>query len=89
MHDKKVSEHGYLKKIEIDLRLTTLKPLHAQRYTCIVNFFTSAKAVPIITRGWMKAAIAGLLGESTSIPDDPFDPFIHPHHYFAVENMHY
>ena len=35
-----------------------------------------AKAVPIITRGWKKAAIAELLGETTSIPDDPFDDSI-------------
>ena len=65
---------GKIEELEIDLRLTTLKALHAQWLVNMYNFFTSAKAVPIITRGWKKAGIAGLLDETTSIPDeDPFD----------------
>ena len=71
---KKLDRGETLEDIEIDLRLTTLKPLHAQWLVNMYNFFTSAKAVSIITRGWQKAGIAGLLDGTTSIPDeDPFD----------------
>ena len=54
---KKLDRGETLEDIQIDLRLTTLKPLHAQWLVNMYNFFTSAKAVSIITRncwtiGW-------------------------------------
>ena len=79
-----------ISKIEIDLSLTTLKPLHAQLLVNMYNFFTRANTLPIITGGWKKAAIAGLLDETTSISDDdPLMPFIHPRNYYAVKYMHH
>ena len=56
--------------IKVDLRLSAIKPLHAQ---CMYNFFTSSKGPQIIVKGWKKAGISGLLDRTTTIPSaDPF-----------------
>ena len=62
-----------IKDIEVDFRLTTLKPRHAQWIVNMYNFFTSAKGIPIITKGWKKAGVIGLLDGTTVFqPEDPF-----------------
>ena len=59
--------------IEVDLRLTAIKPLHAQWLVNMYNFFTSSKGPQIIVKGWKKAGISGLLDGTTTIPSaDPF-----------------
>ena len=62
--------------IEVDLRLTAVKPLHARWLVSMYNFFTSDKGAQIIAKGWKKAGISGLLDGTTTIPcADPFLQF--------------
>ena len=59
--------------IDVDLRLSAIKPLHAQWLVSMYNFFTSSKGSQIIVKGWKKAGISGLLDGTTTIPSaDPF-----------------
>ena len=50
-----------LEDIEVDLRLTAIKPLHAQWVVGMYNFFTSSKGTRIIGKGWKKAGISGVI----------------------------
>lgn len=59
--------------INVDLRLTVIKPLHAQWLVNMYNFFTTKKGMDIVIKGWRKAGISGLLDGSTTLP--PVDPF--------------
>ena len=60
--------------IDVDFRLTTIKPLHAQWLLDMYNHFTTSKGMEIILKGWGKSGIAGLYDGSTALP--PEDPFI-------------
>ena len=63
-----------LDDVEVDIRLSVIKPLHAQWLVNVYNFFTgTGKGKAIIAKGWKKAGIAGLLDGSTILP--PEDPF--------------
>ena len=54
-------------EVNVDLRLTALKPLHASHLSCDIGRCHIAK-------GWEKAGIAKLLDESFSLPpEDPFE----------------
>ena len=62
-----------LEDMEVDLRLSVIKPLHAQWLVNTYNYFSSEKGRRVIARGWKKAGIAGLLDGTTVLPpDDPF-----------------
>ena len=59
--------------IEVDLRVTAIKPLHAQWLISMYNFFTTRKGTQVIHKGWKKAGISGLLDGTTTVPSaDPF-----------------
>ena len=59
--------------IEVDQRLTAIKPLHALWPVNMYNFFTSNKRAQIICKGWKKAGISGLLdGTTTTLSADLF-----------------
>ena len=62
-----------IEDIEVDFRLPTIQPLHAQWIVNMYNFFTSPKGRPVIIKGWKKAGIVGLLDCTTVLP--PEDPF--------------
>ena len=62
-----------LEDIEVDFRLSVLKPLHAKWPVELFNFFTSTRGKEVIARGWKKSEIVGLLDGSTILP--PEDPF--------------
>ena len=62
-----------LEDIEVDLRLSVIKPLHAQWLVNMYNFFSTLEGKEIILKGWKKAGILELVYGSTIIPpDDPF-----------------
>ena len=42
-----------LEDIDVDFRLTVMKPLHAQWLVDMFNFFTIQKGAEIIIKGWM------------------------------------
>ena len=67
-HKLDIGEH-----VEVDLRLTAIKSLHARWLVSMYNFFTSSKGTPVIIKGWKKAGISGLLDGTTTVPSaDPF-----------------
>ena len=61
--------------IEVDLRLTAIKPLHAQWLVSMYNFFTTRKGTQVIHKGWKKAGISGVLDGTTVPSADPFRTF--------------
>lgn len=48
-----------LEDIEVDFRLSVLKPLHAQWLVELFNFFSSTRGKEVIARGWKKSEILG------------------------------
>ena len=64
-----------VEEIEVDLRMSIIKPLHAQWLVNIYTYFTSAShGREIILKGWKKAGISGLLDGTTILPpEDPFE----------------
>ena len=62
-----------LEEIDVDFRLSVIKPLHAKWLIALYNYPTTQKGMEIIAKGWKKAGIAGLLDGTTVLP--PEDPF--------------
>ena len=62
-----------LEDIEVDFRISHLKPLHAQWLVNAYNYFTGEKGKEVIAKGWERAEISGLLDGTTELP--PEDPF--------------
>ena len=62
-----------MEEVETDLRLSVLKPLHAQWLLNLYNYFTSPDGVKVISCGWKKGEFTGLLDGTTILP--PKDPF--------------
>ena len=78
---QQLDEGKELYEIEVKLRLTTMKPLHAQWLTDLYNLMTSAKGKPIILKGWQLAGITEAIQKGVNnLPElDPFndiDPII-------------
>ena len=60
-------------EIDVDLKLSTIKPLHAQWLVNLYNFFTAADGRAITLKGWKKSGISGILDGTTTLnPEDPF-----------------
>ena len=59
--------------VNVDLRLTVLKPLHAGWLVDLYNHLTSPVCVQLIAKGWEKAGISDLLDGQTDLP--PEGPF--------------
>lgn len=66
-----------LEEIDVDFRLTVIKPLHAQWLVNMYNFFTSRKGADDIVKGWKKAGIVGVLDGTIVLPnEDPFSALV-------------
>ena len=61
---KQLDDGQPIEKIEVDLRLSPMKPPHAQSLTELFNFFTTEPGREITIKGWKKAGILGLLDGS-------------------------
>ena len=60
-------------EIEVDLRLSVLKPLHATWLVSLFDLVTSSVGKRHIAKGWSKAGIAGVAeGKVALSPEDPF-----------------
>ena len=60
-------------EISVDLKLTTIKPLHAQWLVNLFNFMTTEEGKEHIFKGWKKAGVVGLVDGTTVLPEkDPF-----------------
>lgn len=53
-----LNKGSQIEDIEVDLRLTSIKPLHAQWLVDMYNFFTSEKGKQIILKGWKKEGLS-------------------------------
>lgn len=61
-------------EIEVDLRLSVLKPLHATWLVSLYNHLTGSVEKRHIAKGWSKAGISELVqGKATLSPEDPFE----------------
>lgn len=62
--------------IEVDLRLSKIKPLYAWWLISLYNHFTAKQGKAIILKGWEKPDIpvVDLLNEDTVLtPDEPYE----------------
>ncbi len=60
-------------EIDVDFRLTTLKPLHAQWLISLYDHLTSEKGVQIVKKGWERSGITGIINGTVTLPSaDPF-----------------
>ena len=57
---KGLNEGKALEDIQVDVRLTVIKPLHAQWLVNCYNFFSTEEGRQITLKGWKKAGILGL-----------------------------
>lgn len=65
-----------LNDVEVDFRLSKIKPLHAQWLIDMYNYFTTEKGSQIIIKGWKKAGIVEIFnGNFASFTEDPYDKF--------------
>ena len=62
-----------VEEIDVDFRLTTLKPLHAHLLISLYNHLTSERGSHIINKVWKRSGITGIIDGSTILP--PEDPF--------------
>ena len=46
-------------EVSVDVKLTTIKPLHAQWLVNLFNFMSSEKGLEHILKGWKKVGVAG------------------------------
>ena len=71
---KQLESGKSLDDIEVDLRLTVVKPLHAQWLVDMMyNYFSTAPGKEVIIKGWMEAEILGMLdGTVELLPENPF-----------------
>ena len=82
-YSKRISEEldkgTPLEEIDIKLKLSVLKPLHAKWLVDAFNFFTSPEGKDIISKGWQQAGITnavakGINGLESLDPFDSIDP---------------
>ena len=70
---KQMEARGNDDHIEVDLRLSVLKPLHATWLVSLYNHLTSSDGKRHLMKGWEKAGVAGVARGETSLPsEDPF-----------------
>ena len=70
---QQIESGGESADIDVDLRLTVLKPLHTVWLVDIYNHLSSLVGVGHIAKGWEKAGISSLLDGQTDLsPEDSF-----------------
>ena len=72
-YSKQLEAGNQLEDIEVDLRLSVLKPLHAQWLVDVYNYFSTEEGREIILKGWKKAGIQAVIDGSVVLP--PENPF--------------
>ena len=70
---QQIESGGESADIDVDLRLTVLKPLHTVWLVNLYNHLSSLVGVGHIAKGWEKAGISSLLDGQTDLsPEDSF-----------------
>ena len=63
-----------LQYVEVDIHFFVLKPLHSQWLVNMYDFFSTERERLVISKGWKKAEISGLLDGTTVLPpEDPLE----------------
>ena len=63
-----------LDDVDVDLRLSVLKPIHATWIVSMYNHFSSSEGRQSIAKGWKKADVTDVVSGSKKLPpEDPFD----------------
>ena len=59
--------------IEVDLRMSVIKPLHAGWLVALYDYLTGAEGRRSIFKGWEKAGVKEIVNSDKPLP--PVDPF--------------
>ena len=62
-----------LDDVDVDLRLSVLKPIHATWLVSMYNHLSSSEGRQSIAKGWKKAGVTNVVSGSKKLP--PKDPF--------------
>ena len=63
-----------LDDVDVDLRLSVLKPIQETWIVSMYNRFFSSEGRQSIARGWKKAGVSAVVGGSKKLPpEDPFE----------------
>ena len=68
---KELNNGNNIEDIEVDLKLSTIKPLHAQWLVNLFNHLTTADGKATILKGWKNSGL--LDGTTVLLPEDPFE----------------
>ena len=60
--------------VDVDLRLSVLKPIHATWIVSMYNHLSSSEGRQSIAKGWKKAGVTDVVSGSKKLPpEDPFE----------------
>ena len=63
-----------LNDVDVDLRLSVLKPIHATWIVSMYNHLSSSEGRQSIAKGWKKAGVTDVVSGSKKLPpEDPFE----------------
>ena len=63
-----------LNDVDVDLRLSVLKPIHATRIVSMYNHFSSSEGRQSTAKKWKKAGVTDVVSGSKKLPpEDPFE----------------
>ena len=63
-----------LDDVDVDLRLSVLKPIHATWIVSMYNHLSSSEGRQSIAKGWKKAGVTDVVSGSKKLPpEDPFE----------------
>ena len=69
-----LDEGKEIEDVDVQLKLSVVKPLHANWVVCIFNYFTSGKGWEIISNGWNAAFVTEVISTG-SHGLESLDPF--------------
>ena len=68
------SSNFFLDDVDVDLRLSVLKPIHETWIVSMYNHFSSSEGRRSIAKGWKKASVSDVVSGSKKLPpEDPFE----------------
>ena len=78
-----------LDDVDVDLRLSVLKPIHETWIVIMYNHFSSSEGRQSIAKGWKKAGVTDVVnGSKKRPPEDPFEDLDVWEHCGLQDNMY-
>ena len=78
-----------LDDVDVDLRLSVLKPIHATWIVSMYNHLSSSEGRQSIAKGWKKAGVTDVVSGSKKLPpEDPFEDLDVWEHCGLWDNMY-